>query len=180
MRSSRIIEDSLHNLGDIFQFFGVFTVLMSFAAQAQVKGAEPAYAKVHAMSALPAASSGGHVSGIHVQTVASVAHPGAPAQRASIVEGYGRLSLAFEANEGQTDPQVKFVSRGAGYSLFLTTSEAVLTLRRAARHDPNSRRAKALRQEEGSAVLHMKLVGANAKTTEVSGGDELPSKSNYF
>jgi len=169
-----------HNLRGILQFFAVLTALMSLAALGQLKGAGPAYAKVYAASALPGANSGGHISGIRVQTVASVAHPGAPAQRASIVEGYGRLPLAFEANQGQTDPQVKFVSRGAGYSLFLTTSEAVLTLRRASRYEPNSPRAKALRQEEGSAVLHMKLVGANAKTTEVSGKDELPSKSNYF
>jgi len=48
------------------------------------------------------------------QTVATAAHPGTPAQRASMVEGYGRLPLTFEANQGQTDPQVKFVSRGAG------------------------------------------------------------------
>ena len=36
------------------------------------------------------------------------------------------LPMAFEANEGQTDPQVSFVSRGPGYTLFLTSSEAVL------------------------------------------------------
>jgi hypothetical protein len=50
MRSSRTIEDSLHNLTGIFQFFGVLTVLMSLTAQAQVRGAGPAYAKVHAVS----------------------------------------------------------------------------------------------------------------------------------
>ena len=114
------------------------------------------------------------------QTVAPATHPRTPAQRATIVEGYGRLPLTFEANQGQTDPQVKFVSRGAGYNLFLTTSEAVLTLRRASRREPNSPRAKAPPQEEKSAVLHVKLVGANATTTEVSGKDELSSKSNYF
>jgi hypothetical protein len=114
------------------------------------------------------------------QTVGPVTHPGTPVQRATIVKGYGRLPLAFEANQGQTNPQVKFVSRGAGYNLFLTTTEAVLTLRRASRHEPNSPRAKALPQEEKSAVLRMKLVGTNATTTEVSGKDELSSKSNYF
>lgn len=104
----------------------------------------------------------------------------APAQRASIAEGYGRLPLAFEANQGQTDPQVKFVSRGAGYNLFLTTTEAVLTLHRASRQEPNSPAVRAAPpREEKSAVLRMKLVGANAKT-EVSGQNELPSKSNYF
>jgi len=43
---------------------------------------------------------------------------------------YGRLPLSFEANQGQTDSQVKFLSRGRGYSLFLTPKEAVLVLRK--------------------------------------------------
>jgi hypothetical protein len=55
--------------------------------------------------------------------------PGTAAQ-ARIVEGYGKLPLSFEANQGQTDAQVKFLSRGPGYSLFLTPTEAVLSLRK--------------------------------------------------
>jgi hypothetical protein len=116
----------------------------------------------------------------HGQTVASASHPGTRAQGASIVEGYGKLPLVFEANQGQTDPQVKFVSRGAGYNLFLTNTEAVLTLHRASRREPNARIAQDRTQEDKSAVLHMKLAGTNVQATEVSGKDELPSKSNYF
>ena len=41
---------------------------------------------------------------------------------------YGKLPMAFEANEGQSDPRVKFLSRGPGYALFLTATEAVLSL----------------------------------------------------
>ena len=55
------------------------------------------------------------------------------AGKMGLVENYGRLPLSFEANHGQTDPQVKFLSRGHGYSLFLTAGEAVLTLRSASR-----------------------------------------------
>jgi hypothetical protein len=36
--------------------------------------------------------------------------------------------LAFEANHGQTDPEVRFVARGAGYTVFLTPTEAVVAL----------------------------------------------------
>jgi hypothetical protein len=36
--------------------------------------------------------------------------------------------LSFEVNQGQTESQVKFLSRGRGYSLFLTANEAVLAL----------------------------------------------------
>src|SRR6266849_317913 len=41
---------------------------------------------------------------------------------------YGKLPLSFEINRGQTDPQVQFLSRGAGYTLFLTPTKAVLSL----------------------------------------------------
>ena len=52
-----------------------------------------------------------------------------PAATLRLVESYGKLPLSFEANQGQTDGQVKFVSRGRGYTLFLTGDEAVLALR---------------------------------------------------
>jgi hypothetical protein len=48
-----------------------------------------------------------------------------------LVATYGKLPLSFEANQGQTDPSVKFLSRGRGFALFLTWDEAVLTLERA-------------------------------------------------
>ena len=51
--------------------------------------------------------------------------------RQQLVETYGRLPLSFEANQGQTDGSVKFLSRGNGYTLFLTANEAVLALRTA-------------------------------------------------
>src|SRR5687767_7650675 len=41
---------------------------------------------------------------------------------------YGRLPLSFEENRGQVDGKVKFLSRGNGYTLFLTATEAVLSL----------------------------------------------------
>src|SRR5256884_9504347 len=49
--------------------------------------------------------------------------------QARLAESYGKLPLSFEANRGQTDPRVKFLSRGSGYTLFLTSDEAVLALR---------------------------------------------------
>ena len=38
----------------------------------------------------------------------------------------GQLPLIFEPNHGQADRQVKFLARGAGYSLFLDSTSAVL------------------------------------------------------
>ena len=45
-----------------------------------------------------------------------------------VLETYGKLPLRFEANQGQANRQVKFLSRGRGSTLFLTSTEAVLTL----------------------------------------------------
>src|SRR5436190_528045 len=55
------------------------------------------------------------------------ATPASPT-RARIQAAYGKLPLYFEANQGQTDPQVQFLARGAGSTLFLTPTEAVLSL----------------------------------------------------
>jgi hypothetical protein len=56
---------------------------------------------------------------------------------AEIQAAYGRLPLSFEANQGQTADEVKFLSRGPGYSLFLTPGEAVLALRKAQSPSPS-------------------------------------------
>lgn len=53
-----------------------------------------------------------------------------PANKAPLVETYGKLPLSFEANQGQTDSSVKFLSRGGGYTLFLAGNEAVLALKK--------------------------------------------------
>ena len=47
---------------------------------------------------------------------------------AALAQAYGQLPLSFEVNQGQTDPQVDFLSQGSGYALFLTPTEAVLSL----------------------------------------------------
>ena len=53
-------------------------------------------------------------------------------KRIELNQAYGKLPLSFEANQGQTDSRVKFLSRGNGYSLFLTPTEAVLVLKKTA------------------------------------------------
>ena len=39
------------------------------------------------------------------------------------------LPLAFEVNQGQTDPRIKYMARAGGYTLFLTANDAVFALR---------------------------------------------------
>jgi hypothetical protein len=108
-----------------------------------------------------------------------------PDLRQQVAENYGKIPLSFEANRGQSDKQVKFLSRGHGYTLFLTGDEAVLSLRRSGRKLGDARSlamsASAFQKsgEEKSAVLRMKLVGANSSAV-VSGIDQQEGKSNYF
>jgi hypothetical protein len=48
---------------------------------------------------------------------------------AGVSASYGKLPLSFEANHGQADGRVKFLSRTGSYTLFLTGDEAILALR---------------------------------------------------
>src|SRR5690242_10615916 len=93
-----------------------------------------------------------------------------------IVEQYGNLPLRFEANQGQTNSEVKFLSRGAGYTLFLNSDEAVLSLTPTLPTTPGK---PAERGETKGAVLRMKLVNSNPDA-KVEGAGELESKSNYL
>jgi Big-like domain-containing protein/carboxypeptidase family protein/IPT/TIG domain-containing protein/beta-propeller repeat-containing protein len=92
------------------------------------------------------------------------------------------LPLSFQANEGQTDAQVKYLSRGKGYNLFLTPTAAVLSLQKAG--PSNSLKAGAIKptapsRKISSSPLKVSFVGANSQA-HISGLEELPGKNNYF
>ena len=63
-------------------------------------------------------------------------------QPESPVVSYAKLPLSFEANQGQTDARVKFLSRGPGYTLFLTSDEVALELQDSGSRIQDSVRAK--------------------------------------
>src|SRR5206468_12934181 len=50
------------------------------------------------------------------------------------VTSSGSLDMGFEPNQGQSNPETKFISRGRGYTLFLKENELVLRLKRSAVH----------------------------------------------
>ncbi len=97
-----------------------------------------------------------------------------------INSNYGKTPLSFEANLGQTNSQVKFLSRGRGYTLFLSSNEVVMSF---IRHQPtptqNGLDIIVERTKTETTVMRMKLVGANS-SPEVQGMGELPGKANYF
>src|ERR1044071_6533577 len=104
-------------------------------------------------------------------------------------EAYGKLPISFEVNRGQTDEAVKFLARGSGYNLFLTATEAVLSLRKEApRAESESLMAKAGRGRNSTLLSHassttstlrMKLDGANPQA-QAKGEEKLPGTINYF
>ena len=106
----------------------------------------------------------------------------------TVRESIGNSSLSFEANRGQADSQVKFLSRGNGYTLFLTSNEAVLSLQTRDPESSLSANKKVSNKSSASqfeafdsklAVLRLKLIGANP-APEIKGLEQLPGKSNYF
>jgi photosystem II stability/assembly factor-like uncharacterized protein len=95
----------------------------------------------------------------------------------SPAETYGRLPLQFEANRGQTNERVRFVSRGDGYTLFLTSDDAVLALRSGSARA--GEKASPGGAEDGYRVLRMRLAGASM-SPNIEGLEELPGRVNYF
>jgi len=88
-----------------------------------------------------------------------------------VLATYGHLPLMFEPNQGQTDVRVRFLARGAGYSLYLTAREAVLALQQSAVYSQHP--------AGQTSVVSMNLVGANS-TTEPTGDLQLPGRSHYL
>lgn len=83
-------------------------------------------------------------------------------EKLQLTAAVSKLPLTFEQNQGQTDGQVKFVSRGAGYTLFLTGSEAYISLT-----GKNSRE-----------VVRLSLERAAMK--DAAGLEPAPGVTNYF
>src|SRR5579864_7540897 len=86
------------------------------------------------------------------------------------------LPLMFEPNRGQanldpSDTRARFIARGPGYTLFLGTEGAIVSLRSS---DGN-------KASKGGAFssFQMKLAGANPKAS-LTATDLLPAKSNYL
>ncbi len=88
-----------------------------------------------------------------------------PAQRNAVHTSLAKLPLAFEQNHGQTDAQVKFLTRGPDYLLFLTADEAVFVLRG--------------KGPESPATLRLKL-GAGNPAPEIEALDRQSGYVNHF
>ncbi len=106
---------------------------------------------------------------------------------------FAGLPLMFEPNRGQAnldvaDSRAKFVTRGAGYSLFLGSDGAILSM--ASRQVTSAGKLDLAKSDAKNSLknsvsrarvdsLQMKLAGANPNAT-IAGADLLPGKTNYF
>jgi hypothetical protein len=124
-----------------------------------------------------------------------------PATRTRINASFAALPLAFEANEGQTDPQVKYVARGNGYTLFLTSGDAVLSFaspsssvqsrpkemmqRRLLGYSRKTKRLIRRSQPQSRPIpssmasLRMHVVGGQSDA-QIVGSGQLSAKANYI
>jgi hypothetical protein len=144
--------------------FSAFVFCFAASASAQPpRPGEKAPAAASSTAALPAAPSTN------------------PAAASAARASFARLPLSFEENAGQTDSRVKFTSRGGGYSLFLTSDEAVIALAGGTAPKNCARAAAKLRMDCASApnsknegsVLWMKMLGANP-SARIEGTEILP------
>ncbi len=108
------------------------------------------------------------------------------ATREHVGEAYNKLPMSFEENRGQVDKEVRYVSRGPGYTLFLTPTEAVLSLRGAGGEMSGrkegrrpQRKSQVAPRKSRPAVLRMRLLGAN-RSPAIAGEDVAQARANYF
>jgi hypothetical protein len=144
-----------------------------------------------------------HHDDAHTLSVRPASQPAAvtPATRARINASFAALPLAFEANEGQTDSQVKYLARGSGYTLFLTSGDAVLSFasdsssvqsrpkemmqRRLPGYSRETHRLirrnqpRARHKASSMASLRMHVVGGQSDA-QVVGSGQLSAKVNYI
>jgi len=120
------------------------------------------------------------------------------------VVSMARLPLSFEKNEGQTSPQVRYLARGQGFTLFLTQSAAVLQLTRFETSDRKANvpalnfgpsQASNVLPSKGDSVVKfdlsrhsfsksddivsLKLLGANPRAKSTGDG-QLQGYTSYF
>ncbi len=91
-------------------------------------------------------------------------YAGTPAisKAASPAGAYGQLPLAFEHNQGQADPAVRYLARGRRYVVAVVDDGVKLRLK----ETPNN-------------IVHIQLIGKN-QNSHFDSADKLPGLSNYL
>jgi len=104
------------------------------------------------------------------------------AARMQLVANYEKLPLSFEANQGQTDAEVKFMSHGPGYTLSLTPMDAAVSLMLSKTASLPARTGQvptAAARPMRASALRIRRAGANPHP-RIQGRDGLRGKRNYL
>ena len=106
-------------------------------------------------------ASAGSLMKFAVWPLLSLAALGAPGAKPASVPAFhqAELPLAFEGNQGQVDPRIRFLCSMPGFSLYLTSDGAILSL--------------------NSATASLRLAGASRRF-EPEALDRLPGLTNYL
>jgi RHS repeat-associated protein len=120
------------------------------------------------------------------------AHAVTPETQAQVSHALSQTPLLFEANVGQVDRQVQFLTHGPGYTAFLTATEAVLVLpgpsTATGAHTPRPEPSPlpdrvpdptASTDTTPPDVVRLQLIGSNLVAWAV-GQDRLVTRTNYF
>lgn len=90
-----------------------------------------------------------------------------------ILNNVNKFPLSFQVNCGQTLDEIKFLSKGKNFNLFLSPEEVAIILNKTKdKSDVES-------LEKQITFLNLKLINAN-NNTKMIGVDELPGKVNYL
>src|SRR5258708_905836 len=106
---------------------------------------------------------------------------------ARAIAASGHHPILFEANQGQSDTEVKFIARNGGATLFLTATEAVFMwsiggtgrLPTEAPLDPRISGRAGAAQAPARVTVRQRWVGANSHP-HVVGMDPIAATSHYF
>jgi hypothetical protein len=120
---------------------------------------------------------------------AETARPANEKPNSRSVEFYNKLPLSFEENQGQTAREVRYLSHGSGYELFLTAREAVLALSDPVGLDLSPRhrfgtllalrQAHLARKTNKLTAVRLHFEGAKPEP-QIMGTGEMSGKVNYF
>ncbi len=101
-----------------------------------------------------------------------------------VENAFAKMPLRFEKNEGQTSDDVKFLSRGQGYTMYFTPTESVMVRTKTIdsgkpKGDHFDPMADLEPPETETSVVRMEVIGANPQA-DIRGEEPLPGTSNYF
>ena len=105
---------------------------------------------------------------------------GASAVTGRMNGSYGTLPITFEANQGQAEPGIKFLSHNGTAGLYLTSAQALFVAPRGpSKASEGKDEIAGTRGSSKRDLLRLEFLGANSAAS-MRGIDKLPGRTNYF